>query len=497
MSSQPQAIPNPFEAQDAQPQAITNPFEARPTQAAQQPALSSDEQAILSKAYTDRPWWKKMLGLGPSDPAAQQIEQKNLSAQKPGVESGLQDFYSHDPGGMYAMGTTSNLAQGVQDFSQGEIKKGIHHTVKGVSIGASPLLIPAAAAAPVATGLALAGSSIGSEVASKGAQAMGASQDTQDLAGDVGGVVGGIGGGAFGASKAPGQILNKITPDFLTDFLGRAKTALFTTPEERATAALPVRSAQDINSSALPELHQQVGGVLDEAANAKGVDTTSEPSLSAKAAKGGAAWKASGQAKYKMADEIAAEATGQDGAFQRLGQSVQDLKEQLADPGITPDEAGVLNTRLQNAQGQLDAYQKLAASKGVNVDALTRAADKEYSTGLSLEEFGRGVLQQETAAGGLKPSARPLDAPVRNLTAAASKRGHVLDNAVGASGSAKIQGAVDAAQKTIQAGKVQNSATKAAQVRVKQVGANRLAVAKIAGASGAAAAIGKALSGTK
>ena len=45
----------------------------------------------------------------------------------------------------------------------------------------------------------------------------------------------------------------------------------------------------------------------------------------------------------------------------------------------------------------------------------------------------------------------------------ASKRGHVLKNAVGEEGSQAIQSAVTDAQTQIQAGKAQNAAVRAAQ----------------------------------
>lgn len=163
--------------------------------------LTDEETQQLRQANDARPWYRKALGLGPTDFTGQYLERKSMESHRPGIESGLTDYYQNNPAGMYGMGIASNAAQAGQDFSQGNVKKGIHSSLKAAGIAASPLLVPAIASNPVTTLAALGSGAVGSKVSSGIAKEVGASQDTQDLASDIGGIVAGGAGGY--ATKLP------------------------------------------------------------------------------------------------------------------------------------------------------------------------------------------------------------------------------------------------------------------------------------------------------
>lgn len=149
-----------------------------------------------------RPWYQRALGINAVE------EGPAYAKTLQDMREGMQDFYSHDPGGMYAMGIASNLGQAGEDFSQRQVKKGLHSTIKGAGIAALPLSVPAiAAAGPLATATTVGGGMLGSGVGSQGARVLGASEDTQNLAGDIGGILGGIGGNKFSS------ILTKALPN--------------------------------------------------------------------------------------------------------------------------------------------------------------------------------------------------------------------------------------------------------------------------------------------
>lgn len=157
--------------------------------------LNADESAQLKQSYDNRPLLNKILGLGPTDQQGQYLQNKMMQSQKPGIEAGLRDYYATNPAGMYGMGIAKNAAQAGQDFSQGNVKKGLHNSVKAVGIAASPLAIPAIAANPLATMAAIGTGALGSQAASGVTKELGGSQDAQDLAGDIGGLAGGTLGG--------------------------------------------------------------------------------------------------------------------------------------------------------------------------------------------------------------------------------------------------------------------------------------------------------------
>jgi hypothetical protein len=244
------------------------------------------------------------------------------------------------------------------------------------------------------------------------------------------------------------------------------------------TIAAAERSVEDINKSALPELHSKIGKVIDAANAAIGHDTTSAPSLTAKLASGGMEYKNQAQALYKQADEIAAQATGEKGAFQRLGQAVEDAKIALQNTALTNDEKIAAVERLTNSQKAYSDYQNLAAQKGVNVDAITGKANKLYSTGLSMEEFGRRVLGSENVAGDLMASRRPLNNAVKQVAVkVGGNRGHVLGQALGEDGAAKVTGAVTDAENAIGAARAAKasatSAVRSGARAEKQIAATR------------------------
>jgi hypothetical protein len=238
--------------------------------------------------------------------------------------------------------------------------------------------------------------------------------------------------------------------------------------EHPDTVATAERSMEDINNAALPQMKATIGKVIDDANAAIGHDTTQAPSLTAKLASGGMEFKRQAQTFYKQADDIAAQATGQKGAFQRLGQAVEDAKIALQNPALTNDESVAATERLANAQKAYDEYHAVAKARGVNVDELTGKADKLYSTGLSMEQFGQKALASENAAGQLKASRAPLNNAVKQLAVkVGNNRGHVLAQAVGNDGAAKVLGAVNDAESTIAAAR----SAKAAATQTVRAGA--------------------------
>lgn len=145
------------------------------------------------------PGLNDMYQVNPLTGSRDLLSEGDKVTQQKNVEAGMRDYYQTNPAGMYGMGIASNAAQGVQDFSQGNVKKGIHSTAKAAGIASLPFLVPALANAPLAAIGGLAGGTALSKGASAGAGALGASQDTQDVAGDAGGLVGGLAGGLGGA----------------------------------------------------------------------------------------------------------------------------------------------------------------------------------------------------------------------------------------------------------------------------------------------------------
>lgn len=98
------------------------------------------------------------------------------------------------------------VVEGIKNFIAGNYTKGAHQVITGAGITALPMvagpLASAAVAAPVATGLAVAGTVgvgyAGQQIAEKSASALGATPDQATLAGDVGAFAGGVGGSKIG-----------------------------------------------------------------------------------------------------------------------------------------------------------------------------------------------------------------------------------------------------------------------------------------------------------
>jgi hypothetical protein len=139
----------------------------------------------------------------------------------------------------YVSENANAIGGGTKDIVHGDIAKGAHKIIGGVMGAAAPILPFAGAAAPVATGLAMAGGYVGKKVGQGVAQAVGATPDQQALAGDVGGIAAG-----FGAAKIPAMLRNapslfRIPPSKIDDVppVGRFNPALANTPREIITHA--------------------------------------------------------------------------------------------------------------------------------------------------------------------------------------------------------------------------------------------------------------------
>lgn len=101
--------------------------------------------------------------------------------------------------GEYIPRTAGEVGGGVTDIAHGDIAKGAHRVISGAGEGLAPVTLPfAAAAAPVATAVALGTGAAGQMAGKEGAKALGASEDQSDLAGDIGGLAGGYGGAKVG-----------------------------------------------------------------------------------------------------------------------------------------------------------------------------------------------------------------------------------------------------------------------------------------------------------
>ena len=487
-----QAIDNPFAAPSPQPtaqpqaDAIDNPFAA-------------PQQQVSTKSTQQDPYGQKQLPNG------------TVSASPHGVIGWLSDL-------------ETDLRHGTDRTAIGKLlnKMGSPGNAGDADAPGSSILAPVFGAIHGAQGVANIPSHPvqGAKQAASGALEMLSHPALALPTGEV---------AAAAGSKAPGLIskaadaVSSVTPQAvkdtvqgvkqvarpLTDAVGNAADTLksvaqkFYVPQaikdaaaagsNPDTIAAAERSVEDINKAALPELHSKIGKVIDDANAAIGHDTTQVPSLTAKLASGGMEYKNQAQALYKQADEIAAQATGQKGAFQRLGQAVEDAKVALQNPALTNDEKVLAAERLNNAQQAYDAYQAEAAARGVNVDQLTGKANKLYSTGLSMEEFGRRTLGAENVAGDLLPNRRPLNAAVKQVAVkVGGNRGHVLSQALGDAGATKVTDAVTGAENAIGAARSAKAAAtqtvKAGARAEKQISKVRRRQLTVGG--GAAAALG-------
>jgi hypothetical protein len=105
--------------------------------------------------------------------------------------------------GEYIPASAGEMAGGARDVARGDIAKGMHRVVSGVSNAALPVLPFVAAGAPVATGTAMLFGTAGQQIGKSGAKALGATEDQSDLAGDIGGLASGYGGAKLGGTVEP------------------------------------------------------------------------------------------------------------------------------------------------------------------------------------------------------------------------------------------------------------------------------------------------------
>jgi ElaB/YqjD/DUF883 family membrane-anchored ribosome-binding protein len=125
----------------------------------------------------------------PGDPSYAQAH-PSKSTEMPG------SFEGHPENiGEYVPSSIGQLASGAVDIAHGDIAKGGHKLISGAVNAAAPvaaLTAPAAVmAAPITTGLSIAGGVAGQKGAEAIADRAGATPDQKALAGDVGGIVGG------------------------------------------------------------------------------------------------------------------------------------------------------------------------------------------------------------------------------------------------------------------------------------------------------------------
>jgi hypothetical protein len=275
--------------------------------------------------------------------------------------------------------------------------------------------------------------------------------------------------------------LAKLPATKLPEALGKIKSGLTVSDELKAAAAqVPAehvpdaalaraakRTAGEIHQAAVPELSDTVGKHIDQVAAQLGVDTTGAASLSTKAELAGRGAKTAGQKLYQQLDQAAAETAGAPGGnFQRYAKTVQQLERESLDPALTATQQEAVAERLNNARAEFDAFKQEMVKRGLS-ESTIKQADRFWAQGSALDELSRGLLNSEDAFGRIKPSARPLDATVKKLTAPASGRGHILKQAVGDNAEA-ISAAARKAQEKIVADKAATAAAKDSLAASKQ-----------------------------
>lgn len=267
------------------------------------------------------------------------------------------------------------------------------------------------------------------------------------------------------------------------------KTAASAVPAD-ADVALASRKLPEIQGASKATLQDQVGQHFDALASQApdtSVDTSTVTGLGNKADAAATAWKKSGQSIYKKLDAAAKQATGSDGAFQRIGDAIDALKDEIDDPK-TPDIRKVEAAKsLIEAQAHQEEFIRLAEQQGIpNVRAAIGEANKRYSTGLSLREVGRRFGLQETQVpGDAGPVSQltgggnqPLQAPLRSVADPVQPRGHVLAQALGKDRALQIQQSVADATKRIADDKAATSSAKQRVTEAKQSAADAQAKVK-------------------
>lgn len=151
------------------------------------------------------------------------------------------------------------FSKGIGEIIQpGSRKAGLHHMMVGAGEMASPLIIPAAFAAPAATATGLVGGAVAGGAGKIGSEMAGADTETSDLIGDVSGLAGGYGAAKFGdmahrvaTSPAVHDAALKFSPYRKFADLGSAiLDAVHGSPESIAARTMPAIGPRE--SVALP-----------------------------------------------------------------------------------------------------------------------------------------------------------------------------------------------------------------------------------------------------
>jgi len=149
-------------------------------------ALDMSTATPIGEAPHEKSWWEKTKEFekqhGKSMPGA---------GEGAGLAGGLAEWDKASFG---------EIGGGVKDILSGNIAKGLHRIMTGGGSLTAPALPIAAAGAPLATGLALAGGAAGGAAGKAGATALGATPDQADLAGDIASLAGGYGAAKGGTA---------------------------------------------------------------------------------------------------------------------------------------------------------------------------------------------------------------------------------------------------------------------------------------------------------
>ena len=156
-------------------------------------AVPIPQDATVDQPQQDTSWWGKVKNFFSNDSLYQQgrkaYDAVGGKVDVPG------SFEGHPENvGEYVPATAGPIAQGSKNIAQGNVAKGAHQIIGGLSNAALPAAPFFLAGAPVATTIrALAGGAAGTYIGKEGGKALGLSEDQANLAGDVGGMAGGIG----------------------------------------------------------------------------------------------------------------------------------------------------------------------------------------------------------------------------------------------------------------------------------------------------------------
>lgn len=195
--------------------------------------------------------------------APQPVQHQTPTGEMPG------SFEGHPENiGEYVPATVGEMAGGAKDIAQGNIARGGHRIIGGGVNLLAPTAPFAAAAAPVATGLALLTGAAGQYAGKKTAQKFGASEDQSDLVGDLTGLAAGYGGAK--AADIP-KIFQKPTANITS--------STYSTPGDHIAASLRPNVRIDVPAEANAAHEALTEGLADRGYSTKDFQGRNGPAV--------------------------------------------------------------------------------------------------------------------------------------------------------------------------------------------------------------------------